>query len=556
MRASTGSRLASLGLDFGTESVRAVIVSFEGNILACTVDKYEHGQITHLGGPDEVFQNAHDWEESAQRVVKSAMVKAGLSPQAVVGIGVDFTSCTLLPTDKNGTPLFTHPKYQMRSQAWPKLWKHHGAIVQAEAITSSAAKHGCSWMSRFGGALSSEWLHPKVMEVFQKDVEVFDAAEVFVEAGDWFVWNLAGRSDAFQKNGLVRSACQAGYKGCWSKQGGFKEVHDLLDSMTIANSEGLDHTDFGSLVMTKLPGVVQPPGAPAGELCGVWAEKLGLQPGIPIGTATIDAHAGVPGVGVADSECLVMILGTSGCYLLNGDGPPAQVEGVCGAVEDGIVQGLVGYELGQSSLGDSFAWLSRVTNTPVSDLAAEAAQLRPSFPQPDRANEVLALDWLNGSRSPHNNARLRGAFVGLSLETTPADMYLALEAGVACAAKGIVKSLTDAGVPISSAVATGGLPHAAPHLVQTFANALQTPIRIHPHDQGPAVGAAVLGATASGHFSSVAEATKAMVSEGGRGVSGGQGGNIVSPDVHTAAYYEELYEQYQELASFEVQLRQ
>ncbi len=479
---TTATVPVSLGLDFGTESVRAVLVSLTGTEVGSAVRPFDHGVITNALpgsgvelGPKHVAQHAGDWIECAASAVRDVLMATDTAAESVVGIGVDFTSCTLLPTTKQGEPLqfYNHD----RPHAWPKLWKHHGAAAQAEELTRAALAAKAPWLEQYAGVIGSEWLLPKALEVFDEDPAIFDAAEVFVEAGDWFVWQLVG-GDA-----PPRSTCMAGYKSCWSADAARigvatgqdgrapREMTDGMCGGAMAELflEGV-RPGFGSALLEKLPGIALAPGEKAGELTEAGASLLGLRPGTAVASAIIDAHSGVPGAGVGEAGTLVMTMGTSGCYMLNAVMPadgssPISVPGAFGQVEGGILPGLTGYEMGQAAMGDAFAWLSQLTNTPLRELAAKAAALPVATGQ-----EELALDWINGCRSPHNDSTLRGVIGGVSMSTTPEALYRATAAGIACGGRDILESFTGAGVPVDRIVATGGLPHAAPDLIQTFAD--------------------------------------------------------------------------------------
>lgn len=581
---TTAAVPVALGLDFGTESVRAVLVSLTGTEVGSAVRPFDHGVITTslpgsgaALGPEHVAQHAGDWVECAGSAVREVLSDTGTAATSVVGIGVDFTSCTLLPTTKQGEPLqfYNHA----RPHAWPKLWKHHGAAAQAEELTAAALAAKVPWLEQYAGVIGSEWLLPKALEVFDEDRAIFDATEVFVEAGDWFVWQLVGGEAP------PRSTCMAGYKSCWSAEaariggGAQREMRDGMCGGAMAERflEGV-RPGFGSALLEKLPGAALAPGEKAGELTEAGASLLGLRPGTAVASAIIDAHSGVPGAGVGQAGTLVMTMGTSGCYMLNAAVPadgrsPVSVPGAFGQVEGGILPGLIGYEMGQAAMGDAFAWLSQLTNTPLRELAARAAALPTATGQ-----EELALDWINGCRSPHNDTTLRGVIGGVAMSTTPEALYRATAAGIACGGRDILESFTGAGVPVDRIVATGGLPHAAPDLIQTFADVrlgfscpdscatnhvlalvaphpdffawhfawqiwqmMQREIAIHPSTQGPAVGAAVLGGLASGEFASIQEAVASMATPASSGV-------VVEPRPESAGACDLLYARYAELA--------
>jgi L-ribulokinase len=530
---TTDNDSVSLGLDFGTESARAVLVDRDGCELASCENGYRHGQIIdHLPfcseklPPHFALQNPSDWIESAVSATREAIRFANLDPSRIVGIGVDFTSCTMLPTLIDGTPLCELDSFADTPLAWPKLWKHHAAIEQTERMNRIAKERNESFMKRYGGTIGLEWFFPKLLETIEKAPEVAAAAEVWLEAGDWFVWKLVG-GDA---DALPRSTCQAGYKALWSAESGYASA-DFFAAVDPKLAEAARH---------KMPGRMLSPGRKAGVLCAELADQLGLPTGVAVSAATIDAHSAVPGVGEAGPGTMVMVLGTSSCHMLNAvEGKP--IEGVAGIVEGGILPGMFGYETGQAAVGDAFAWLLKLLNLDSFDqLAADAIAL------PAGAEGVLCLDWMNGCRTPLMDGTVKGAFAGLSLATTPAHLYRALLEASAFGVRWIVDLLRDGGVPIERFVATGGLPHHNPAVVQVYANVLGCRIEVHPSQQGPAIGAAVLGMIAAGHdksgFSTLAEAAQAMAAVPD------EKKQIVRPNLADKETYDAIYKRYHRLA--------
>lgn len=523
----------ALGLDFGTESVRAVLVDRDGNELASESDAYRFGQICDaLPGSGQVLppgyalQAAGDWIESAAKATRLAVASAGIVAERVVGIGVDFTSCTMLPTLRDGTPLCELAAFSDTPLAWPKLWKHHGAIEQTERINEVARQRKEAFLGRYGGTIGLEWFFPKVLETIERAVEVSDAAEVWLEAGDWFVWKLVG-CDVDQ---LARSTCQAGYKAMWSAEDGYASPGFF---------EAVD-PKLAEAASNKMPGVMKSPGESAGTLCDAMASRFGLPAGIAVSAATIDAHAAVPGVGAAEPGVMVMVMGTSSCHMLNAvEGRP--VDGVAGIVRGGILPDLFGYETGQAAVGDAFAWLLKLLNLDSFDELARAAMALPPG-----GHGVTCVDWFHGCRTPLMDGRLRGAFSGLSLDTTGAHLYRSLLEASAMGFRWIIEMMRDGGVPVHSFVATGGLPHHNPFLVQVYADVLGHPIEVHPSRQGPAVGAAVLGMVAAGEqksgFKNVSEAAKAMAAVPS------DRKKLVHPCGDASNSYNRLYQDYRTLA--------
>ena len=472
------------------------------------------------------LQSPGDWIESASLATSDALAASGIDPSRVVGIGVDFTSCTMLPAMLDSTPLCELDKHAATPLAWAKLWKHHGAVEQTDRMNRIAAERNESFMARYGGTIGLEWFFPKLLETIDEAPEIGEAAEVWLEAGDWFVWKLVG-CDA---ESLPRSTCQAGYKALWSARDGYAS-QDYLNAVDPRLAEA---------ARSKMPGVMLSPGQLAGTLCDELAQRLGLPAGIAVSAATIDAHAAVPGVGAAEPGTMVMVLGTSSCHMLNAvEGKP--VAGVAGIVDGGILPGLFGYETGQAAVGDAFAWLLKLLNLDsFGPLGRDAMSLPPG------ADGVMCLDWMNGCRTPLMDGKLKGAFTGLSLSSTPAHLYRALLEASAFGVRWIVDVLREGGVPVEHFIATGGLPHHNPDVIQVYADVLVSEIEVHPSQQGPAVGAAVLGMVAAGKersgFDNVTQAAQAMASvpESDK--------RIITPTVSNRENYENLYQNYRRLA--------
>jgi L-ribulokinase len=529
----------SLGLDFGTESVRAILVDATGKQRSIAADDYAHGQITdRLPGtsaplpPRYALQSPSDWIESAVTATREAITIAKVSSDEIVGIGVDFTSCTMLPTQRDGKPLCQLDAFKNVPLAWPKLWKHHGAMEQTERLNRIAKQRDESFLKRYGGTIGLEWFFPKMLETIENSPQVAAAAEVWLEAGDWFVWQLVGGP----AEALARSTCQAGYKAMWSAQDGYPSS-DYLHSV---------HPELARAAAECLPGVMRSPGQSAGRLTQAMADRFGLRGGTPVSTAIIDAHSAVPGVGAAQPGTLVMVLGTSSCHMLNST-VLSEVPGVAGIVEGGILPGMYGYETGQAAVGDAFAWLRRMLGLESFDAISHAARSLPPG-----ASGVQCLDWMNGCRTPLMDGGLRGAFVGLGLEHGPHHLYAALMEASAFGLRWIVELLCDGGVAIDRLVATGGLPHHNRAIVEVYADVLGRDIEIHPSTQGPAVGAAVLGMIAAGPqtsgFQTVIQAAQAMAS-----VQDGKQ-DMVRARPDRTDLYNPLYENYRRMAALTANL--
>ncbi|SDD57838.1 L-ribulokinase [Paenibacillus sp. UNCCL117] len=499
-----------IGVDYGTESGRALLVNAaDGEEIAAHVTPYAHGVIsrklpgTGISLPaDWALQHPDDYLEVLRTSIPAVMRKAGVKPEEVIGLGVDFTACTMLPVTAEGVPLCKLEKFRDQPHSWVKLWKHHAAAPQAERVNAVARERGEVFLARYGGTISSEWLLPKVLETAEEAPAVFEEAAYFVEAADWIVWQLSG--------GLSRSSCCAGYKGIWHKTEGYPPDEFLKQ---------LDPRLEG-LYSTKLAGRVDAAGHRAGGLTPQLAADLGLAPGTAVATAIIDAHAAVLGCGVTKPGSMVLAMGTSLCHMALSDREEL-IPGVNGVVEDGIIPGLFGYEAGQPAVGDMFAWF--VERIAVGEagrqaeaegisvhgwLEREAAKLLPG------QSGLLALDWWNGGRSPILDERLSGLLVGLRLDTTQAEIYRALLEAAAFGTRRIIECFEEAGIAIDALYACGGLPPKNKLLMRIFSDVTGKPIKLAASSQPVALGAAICGAAAAGAeaggYDSLPEAVTAM----------------------------------------------
>jgi L-ribulokinase len=526
----------AIGFDFGTESVRVVVVDIKtGHFAGHAVESYPHGVIDDVlptSGerlpPDYALQHPEDWLDSAARACRGAMRSSGISPNDVIGIGVAFTSCTMLPCLGDGTPLCLLERFNRVPLAWPKLWKHHGAKAETDRINQVARERNESWLARYGGRIGLEWFFPKILETLEHAPDVYDEAQVWIEGGDWLVWQLiAGPFPRCARDHIVRSTCQAGYKAMWNAHSGYPS-RDYFFAV---------HPKLADVVPSKLPGAHRSPGLQAGALTTSSADLLGLRPGIPVSAAIIDAHAGVPGAGVASPSTMVMVIGTSSCHMMNSR-IEAMVPGVAGVVQDGILPGYFGYETGQTSVGDAFAWCARTFQLSHDELNQRAAALAPG------SGGVMALDWLNGCRTPLMDGNLSGAVIGLTLSTKPEQMYRAMMEATAFGLRWICDTLRDAGVPVRRFVASGGLPRKSPLLMQIYADVLDARIKPAASEHAVALGAAILGCIAAGAeatgYASISQAIHAMAPQPAQA-------EIYRPDLRSRKAYDKLYEVYRDI---------
>lgn len=527
----------AIGVDFGTLSARALIAEIgTGREVGEAELAYPHGVMTETlpNGtplpPDWALQHPGDYLLALETTVARAMARSGVAKEDVVGLGIDFTASTVLPVDAEGRPM--SEKYPDRPHAYVKLWKHHAAQTQADAMTRLARERNEPWLGRYGGKVSSEWMLPKIWQTLAEDETLYQESAYFIEAGDWLVWNLTGN--------LVRSAGIAGYKALWNIQDGYPSREYLAACAP----------KMREVTREKL-GPVKPLGFSAGGLRAKMAEKLSLLPGTPVAVANIDAHVSVPGAGMTEEGSLLMIMGTSNCHILL-SGQESEVPGICGAVEDGAIPGLIAYEAGQSCVGDQFRWFAERCVPADYKMAAQARGLdiQQYLTELTRAlapgqSGLMALDWWNGNRSVLVDAELSGMILGLTLETRPEEIYRALIEATAYGTRVIVDQFEAAGLNIRNLYACGGIAQKNPFLMQLYADVLRREIRVARSSQAPALGSAMFAAVAAGAgrggYDTIGEAARAMA---------GQPQTVYRPQPRASAVYDKLFAEYRRLHDY------
>ena len=524
----------TIGVDFGTLSVRAVLLDAEnGNEISASEFVYPHGVMSDAlpcGTPlwqDCALQHPRDYIDGISYTVREVVKKADVLPEQVVGIGVDFTACTMLPTDENLVPLCFDEKYEKIPYAYAKLWKHHAAAKQAERITALAKERGEKWLAECGGTVSSEWMLPKLTETLECEPEIFEAAEYFVEAGDWITWMLTGKK--------VRSTCMAGFKGLWRDKIGYLD-NEFLRFVS---------PKLENIYETKLSGEVLPSGTLAGRISEYGATLTGLAVGTAVSVPVIDAHAALPAAGVADDGKMMLIIGTSCCHIVM-DKNDFDIPGLFGKVGNGLVPGYVIYEGGQGCVGDLFDWF--IKNCVPAKYADEAKEKGISvfdlLEEKARAlkageNKVFALDWWNGNRTPYNDSTLSGSIFGLTLATKPEEIYLALIESVAFGTKAISDIFENGGINISECFAGGGIAVKNKMLMQIFADVLGKEIKVTDCAQAGAVGSAIFAAYAAG----IGETMEATVKKLSKPCS-----IVYKPNYENTEKYRSAYERYKKFS--------
>ena len=531
----------SIGVDFGSLSGRAVLVDVEnGEELAVSVLAYPHAVMyeylpdgkTKLE-PDWALQHPQDYLDVLATTIPDVLKKGHVRPEDVIGVGIDFTACTVLPTTADGTPLCFLPEYEHEPHAYVKLWKHHAAQDEANRLNKIAEERGEKFLARYGGKISSEWLVPKAWQILNEAPEIYEKMDRFIEAADWVIWQLTGVE--------TRNSCTAGYKALWHKQEGYpsKDFYRALDER------------MENFVDEKLSRDISPLGDKAGEITEEAARMTGLLPGTAVAVANVDAHVALPAVGVTEPGKMLMIIGTSTCDVLLGEKEEI-VPGMCGVVEDGIIAGYLGYEAGQSCVGDHFDWfVSNCVPTEYTEdakrkgvnihkyLREKASKLKPG------ESGLVALDWWNGNRSVLVDVDLTGMMLGMTLLTKPEEIYRALIEATAYGKRMIIETFRENGVPITELYAAGGIADKDAMMMQIYADVTNMEIRISASAQTPALGSAMFGAVAAGAekggYDSIVDAAKKM----------GKVKDIVyKPIEENVKTYDKLYAEYKILHDY------
>jgi len=523
----------TIGLDYGTNSVRALIVDVaNGAEAGSAVHIYSHGKegVILSSDPNLARQHPADYLEGAEITIKAALTASakkikGFKPSQVIGIGVDTTGSTPLPVDQDGTALALTKKFAKHPAAMAWLWKDHTGVEEASKITTLASQMRPQYLAKCGGIYSSEWFFSKVWHCLRTSPEVFDAAYTWVEMADWIPAMLTGT----QKPGVTKvGVCAAGHKAMFNAEwGGYPDVKFLSKL----------HPKLGAL-RGRLAAKAYDVSEATGGLTPEWADKTGLTSGIPVAVGAFDAHLGGVGAGIGEGT-LVKTIGTSTCDLMvaPGNRKLADIPGICGIVKGSILPGYFGMEAGQSAVGDIFNWFVNYIEPHGKDgghvaLTSKAAQLKPG------ASGLLALDWNNGNRTILVDQRLTGLLIGQTLYTTPAEIYRALVEATAFGALTIINRFEEYGVKVKSVVNCGGIAEKNPMVMQIYADIIGRPMKISRSAQTCALGSAVAAAVVAGAYKNVTAAQKAMT---------GLKPVVYQPNPAAHAVYKELYKLYRQL---------
>lgn len=528
----------TIGLDYGTNSCRALLVDVKnGDELAAAVFNYPHGEAGILLDPRDpnlARQHPQDYIDGIEATVKEVLKKAasvpGFSPANVIGFGVDTTGSTPIPVDEAGTPLAFRPEFAKDLAAMAWLWKDHTGHAAAEEITAKAAKLKPEYLAKCGGRYSSEWFWSKLTHCARTSPKVFNAAYTWVECSDYIPAVLTGVTDA---NEIKRDICAAGHKAmCNPAWGGYPDVKFL--KKVDAKLEKVRKT---------LPSKTYCIADSVGGLTQAWADKLGLPAGIPVAAGAFDAHTGGVGSGITPGS-LVKIIGTSTCDMMVAPMKRKlpNIPGLCGIVPESILPDMWGLEAGQSAVGDIFNWFVNVIQPGGSENGSHVTLTQGAEKLQPGQSGLLALDWHNGNRTVLTDQRLTGAIIGLTLHSTPAEIYRALVESTAFGARVIMERFEEYGVKVDRVINCGGIAAKNPMVMQIYADIMGRPLMISRSSQtcalGSAIAAAVVAGKAAGGYDSFPAAVKAMT---------GVQKQVFKPIKKNVAIYNRMYKAYRQL---------
>ena len=531
----------ALGVDFGTLSGRALLIDVEtGKEVAIAEKEYKNGVIDSFLPNGKIklednwaLQNPEDYLDVLKETITEVIEMADIEASEIIGVGIDFTSCTVIPVDENYEPLCCKKEFEDIPHSYAKLWKHHAAQKEADEITEVLENGYEKLLNRYGGKISSEYLLPKIWQMFKEDKTTYQKTYKFIEAADWIVYQLTGQEK--------RNSCCAGYKGLWSKSDGYPPK-SLLKSI---------EPEFENLVEEKLSNNVYSLGTKAGEITDKGKILTGLEIGTPVAVGIIDAHAAVLASGIIDVGKMLMIIGTSTCHMTLGK-EEVNVPGICGVVEDGMIPGYFGYEAGQACVGDNFDWLIKWCIPSQYELDAKEKGLNMHDYLCDKIKEqkpgengLLALDWWNGNRSILVDSDLSGLIIGCTLQTRPEDIYRALIEATAFGTRMIVDTFEDSGIKIDEIIACGGIANKNNVLMQIYSDVTNRVIKILDSPNATAHGAAMFGAIAAGKgkggYDDIEEAAINMSSTINK---------CVFPNKRNVQIYDKMFSEYKQLYEY------
>ena len=483
----------ALGVDFGTLSARAIILRIaDGAIAASCSNPYTHGVLdSYL--PDGTALPANyalsypeDFITSMAGAVRGALRESGISPRQIIGIGIDSTSCTLIPTDRYGKPMCEYPEFQSRCHAYAKVWKHHAAEPFARYFEHLARTEQEPFLKDCGNSISCEWAIPKILEIRQYDPELYHKISYFLDLPEWLTWKMTGS--------LARSVACAGYKFHWKEGRGYPS-REFLDKAA---------PGFGGEFYEKAAGSVLQLASPAGKLTAGMAERLGLPAGLTVAVGSLDGHIATTAAGTSDENECVLITGTSNVIAFLSK-EYRYVPGICGCVYGGVKPGFYSYEAGQACTGDMLDWFTKhcVPQAYHLEAAGKGIDIHKLLSEKAEAghpsnNPLTILDWMNGSRNLPSDSSLKSGFMGISLTTRPEDIYCAMIQGIACTTRFILEHCEAHGFSFERILAAGGIPSKNPFYMQQYANILGRDIDAASYSDLPAMGSAIQAACAAG----------------------------------------------------------
>jgi L-ribulokinase len=516
-----------IGLDYGSDSVRAVLIDTQnGAELATEVFLYPRWkkQLYCNSGINQFRQHPLDHIEGLEFTIKSVISQSGVNPESIVSICVDTTGSSPLPLSKDGEPLALKDNFKDNPNALMVLWKDHTSVKEANEINELARTWGGEDFTKYeGGIYSSEWFWAKILHISRKDKAVKEATHTWMEHCDYMTYLLVDEKDLTK---FKRSRCAAGHKAMWHESWEGLPPKEFLGQLDPYLADLRDNLYRETYTSDQV----------AGHLNQEWADKLGLTTNTVIAVGTFDAHSGAVGANV-DKDALVRVMGTSTCDIMVADENVIGnkcVKGICGQVNGSVIPGMVGLEAGQSAFGDVLAWFKGVLEWPIEKLVMKSSILSSSQKEKLRqeietnfiralaveAEQIpleeaipIALDWVNGRRTPDANQELKSAMTGISLGTKAPHIFKALVNAICFGAKMIVDRFQDEGVEINTVIGIGGVARKSPFIMQTLANVLNMPIKVAESDQAPALGAAIYAAVAGGVYDNVIQASKVMGSE-------------------------------------------
>ena len=516
-----------IGLDYGSDSVRAVLIDTQnGAELASEVFWYPRWKKQQYCNPgiNQFRQHPLDHIEGIEFTIRSVISQSGINPESIVSICVDTTGSSPLPLNEDGIPLALTDSFKDNPNALMILWKDHTSVKEANEINELARNWGGEDYTKYeGGIYSSEWFWAKVLHITRKDKAVKEAAHTWMEHCDYMTYLLVDNQDL---ETFKRSRCAAGHKAMWHESWNGLPAEEFLSQLDPYLAELRGNLYNETYTSDEV----------AGHLNEEWASKLGLTTKTVIAVGTFDAHSGAVGAKV-DKHALVRVMGTSTCDIMVADQDvigDSCVKGICGQVDGSVIPGFVGLEAGQSAFGDVLAWFKSVLQWPIDNLVMTSSILsddqKVKLQDEIEANFIrtlavqaeqipleeavpIALDWVNGRRTPDANQELKAAISGISLGTKAPHIFKALVNAICFGAKMIVDRFQDEGVKIDAVIGIGGVARKSPFIMQTLANVLNMPIKVAESDQAPALGAAIYAAVAAGVYENVIQASKVMGSD-------------------------------------------